>query len=230
MTGKNDLFCHFKAVKSIHLSHVILGKASSVSIWWEALNWSGKNSFFHLCFLKIVKTRGKLEHKKKSNCNNLPISKTVWCFCLSPLWLAERCSAHLVHLGWVGNFVCVACVCVCVSVCAHSTHSHTCTHICVCACVCVFTCVCVCVSAAKSCQKCRKSDIREILRSSVRGWEAGEGMGLYLEFLSDGKMQQQHTLGLRRRVIRVKVCFNYLFSHCTKLNFSRCCKYVQTIF
>ncbi|MXQ89590.1 hypothetical protein E5288_WYG022159 [Bos mutus] len=29
-------------------------------------------------------------------------------------------------------------------------------------------------------------------------------MGLDLEFLSDGKMQQQHTLGLRRRVIRVK--------------------------
>ena len=27
MTGKNDLFCHFKAAKGIHLSYVILGKA-----------------------------------------------------------------------------------------------------------------------------------------------------------------------------------------------------------
>lgn len=38
VTGKNDSFCHFKAVKGIQLSHMILCKASFVSIWWEALN------------------------------------------------------------------------------------------------------------------------------------------------------------------------------------------------
>lgn len=78
-----------------------------------------------------------------------------------------------------------------------------------CVCVCVFTCVCVRVcllqGLARNVEKVIYDRFWVWLRSSVRGWEAGEGMVLDPQFRSDGKTRQQHTLGLRRRVIRVKV-------------------------